>query len=90
MAEEEVVVSHVTQAGNPTAYAKKVLAHMVVDPDAWWAHAKSVEKIDEVKALNDKVERWKATYDAAVVAEGKDYKDRVAQDKAADEELKKL
>lgn len=82
MAEE----THVTQAGSPTAYAKKVLAHMVLDPDAWWAHAKSIEKIDHVAALNAKVERWKSTYEACLLAEGKDYKDRVAQDKAAAEE----
>lgn len=77
-------ISHIdAETGEPTAYATKVLAHMVLDPDAWWAHAQAVEKIDEEQALTDKVERWKSTYEASLLTEGEDYKDRVAQDRAA-------
>lgn len=54
---------------------RKVLAHVVVDPDAWYAHA--VATFGEAKAaecLRVKVARWQADYDAEKAKPG--YKPR--------------
>jgi len=53
-----------------TANERAVLAHVVVDPDAWWTHANSVGKVDAEAALAAKVARWQSDYDAAVAAGG--------------------
>jgi len=58
---------------------KAVLAHVVVDPDAWLAHA--VEARGEEQAVKDlaaKVARWKPEYEKA--KERFDYKTRVERD----------
>jgi len=57
-----------------TANERAVLAHVAVDPDAWWDHANSVEKIDAEKALAEKVAKWQPSYDLA--KPGPDYKPR--------------
>ncbi len=49
---------------------RAVLGHVVVDVDAWWNHVSDAEKIDEESAIAAKVERWQASYDAAVDAGG--------------------
>ena len=49
---------------------RAVLAHMVVDPDAWWVHANAVEKIDHEAALAAKVKRWQGAYDVEKVVPG--------------------
>lgn len=44
---------------------RAVLAHVVVDPDAWWTHANEAErKTPAEEALAAKVDRWQAAYDA--------------------------
>lgn len=46
---------------------RAVLAHVVMDPDGWWAHA--VSTLGETKAaqaLAQKVARWKPHYEAAL------------------------
>tara|TARA_R110000765_G_scaffold67804_2_gene130945 strand:- start:513 stop:731 length:219 start_codon:yes stop_codon:yes gene_type:complete len=57
-----------------TVNERAVLAHMVVDPDAWWAHANAKDgsdgkrEIDHEVALAEKVTRWQADYDTALAA----------------------
>jgi hypothetical protein len=48
-----------------TRNERAVLAHVVVDPDAWWDHATTWGKVDEEKALSDKIARWQPSYDDA-------------------------
>lgn len=60
-----------------------VLAHVVLDPDAWYAHA--VETLGEEKglgALEAKVARWKVQYEAAKAKEGANYKTRAEREAA--------
>lgn len=50
---------------------RAVLAHVLVDPDAWYAHA--VEALGEARAaeaLAAKVARWQPLYDQASAAPG--------------------
>lgn len=51
-----------------TTNERNVLAHMVIDPDAWWEHATNWGQVDEEAALADKVARWQSDYEAAVAA----------------------
>jgi len=58
---------------------KAVLAHVVLDPDAWLAHA--VKTFGEEKAtvfLKQKVDRWRPEYLAQ--KDLPDYKNRVERD----------
>ena len=55
---------------NLTTNERNVLAHVIIDPDAWWAHANTIAKIDHDDALASKVARWQASYDASVSAGG--------------------
>ena len=57
-----------------TSNERNVLEHVVVDANAWWAHANSVVKIDHEDALRAKVARWQASYNTA--AAGNDYRPR--------------
>lgn len=41
-----------------------VLAHVVIDPIAWWAHCNETHP-DPEGAIAAKVDRWGADYDAA-------------------------
>lgn len=54
-----------------------VLAHVVLDPEAWATHATA-----EVgpEAVQQKVKRWERDYDAAVAAEGALYKTRAQRE----------
>ena len=60
-----------------------VLAHVVLNPDSWWAHASSRDGsdgtriIDGESALANKVARWGPEYDTALAAG--DYKNRVVR-----------
>ena len=64
-----------------TANERNVLAHMVPDPDAWWAHAyKAFGETKAEQALAAKVARWQAAYDAAVSADGQNYRTRAQRD----------
>jgi hypothetical protein len=71
-----------------TARETAVLAHVVVDPAAWWTHVCSRDGSDGHHALNAeaclaaKVARRADEYDAAVAADGADYKNRAARDAA--------
>lgn len=54
---------------------RAVLAHVVVDPDAWYAHAVACFGRDvAAKHLSAKTARWKPLYDKACKAGG--YKSR--------------
>ena len=55
---------------NLTTNERNVLAHVVIDPDAWWAHANTIAKIDPGDALASKVARWQASYNASNSAGG--------------------
>lgn len=60
---------------------REVLAHVVVDPDAWLDHV--VTTFGEEKAkemLLAKVERWKPEYIADKERLGSEYKNRAARD----------
>ena len=56
---------------------RAVLAHVVVDPDAWVAHAEA--EVGE-NAVTGKIARHSAAYDAAVALP--EYKNRVERDAA--------
>ena len=56
-----------------TTDERAVLAHVVLDPDEWWAHVNEVDKINAEEALAAKVTRWRPAFEAAVAAEGEDY-----------------
>ena len=53
-----------------TQNEKNVLAHVVVDPAAWWDHAVATGKVDEEAVLSDKVARWQQSYDTASAEAG--------------------
>ena len=61
-----------------TDHDRAVLAHMVVDVDAWVAHAEA--EVGEW-AVTEKIAKYSAAYDAAVALP--DYKNRVERDAAA-------
>ena len=67
-----------------TERERAVLAHVVVDPDAWWEHCCSCDGSDGQRALDHeaclsaKVARWGGEYDAAVALP--DYKTRAERD----------
>jgi len=71
-----------------TARETAVLAHVVVNPVAWWTHACSRDgsdgkhAIDAEAALAAKVARRANQYDAAVAADGADYQTRAERDAA--------
>lgn len=60
-----------------TPEQKRILAHEVVDPDAWWAHAQT--RPNAVENLKAKVARIKPAFDAA---QGPGYQNRAARDAA--------
>ena len=43
-----------------------ILAHVVLDPDAWWLHAQEHDKpgFDCEKALAEKISRWQPKYES--------------------------
>lgn len=60
---------------------RAVLAHVVMDPDGWLAHA--VEALGEAEAqaaLEAKVSRWQANYLAALAEEGGGYLPRAKRE----------
>lgn len=64
-----------------TERQRAVLAHIVVDPDVWVAAANAAANVtDPQAALDAKVSRWAADYDAAVISEGENYKTRAQRD----------
>ena len=70
---------------------RAVLAHVVVDPDAWWSHCCSCDgsngqrAIDCEAALAAKVARWSGEYDTQVAQP--DYKTRAVRQAEADAAL---
>lgn len=66
-----------------TAEEHAVLAHIVVDPLAWWANANAVTSLDHEAALAAKVARWKSDYEVALAQLGADYKTRAQQEQEA-------
>ncbi len=63
-----------------TAEQRAVLAHVVTDPDAWADHALATIGAG---AIDAKVERHKAAYQAAKAAQGNGYKHRAERDAEA-------
>ena len=62
-----------------TQEQRDVLAHKVVDPQAWADHAEATFGLEKAtKMLEDKVARWKPEHDAKVSAGN--YKNRVQKD----------
>ncbi len=61
-----------------TSNQRAVLADVVVDADAWLSHAESVAKIDTQTALDAKVLRCQAAYDARIAAGS--YRNRAQRD----------
>jgi len=67
-----------------SAEDRAVLAHVVIDPDAWVAHAAKTFGEEKAQvALAEKVARWQPDYLSAVAAEGEDYKTRAERDALA-------
>lgn len=64
-----------------TAEERAVLAHIVVDPDGWWAHANEAENVPDAEAaLIAKVDRWRSAYEQSLSEEGENYKTRAERD----------
>jgi hypothetical protein len=58
-----------------------VLAHVVIDPDAWVEHAGATFTAERAREVLDaKVARWTADYDAAVLAAGGGYLTRAQRE----------
>ena len=81
-----------------TVEEREVLAHVVVDPEAWWLHCQTVRNSknkdmymirDPEKALADKVSRWKPEFDAQKLELTENYKDRSVRQAEADAEEEK-
>jgi hypothetical protein len=74
-----------------TSRERAVLAHVVIDPDAWWTHASSRDgsngsrAIDGERALAEKVARWGSEYDAKLAAGN--YKNRAVRQAEEDAAL---
>lgn len=67
-----------------TSEQRAVLAHVVIDPDAWLAHAEDVGGEEAAqKALDAKVERWQADYESAVAIYGDEYLTRAEREAQA-------
>lgn len=63
---------------------KDTLAHIVIDPDAWMAHAVSVfGQAQAEQFLSDKVARWRPLYESDKATRGANYKTRAQRDAAA-------
>ena len=68
-----------------------VLAHVVMDPNAWWNHvcsrngAGGSRALDAEKCLANKVSKWGPDYDAKLAAGG--YKNRVVRQAEEDAAL---
>ncbi|MBI4185291.1 MAG: hypothetical protein HY521_14965 [Proteobacteria bacterium] len=56
---------------------RAVLAHVVVDPDAWWANVQATHPGRAEAILAGKVARWQGSYDA--VKDHPNYQDRASR-----------
>ena len=62
-----------------TSEQRAVLAHVVIDPDQWYAHAVATFGEEKAaRALAEKVTRWSAEYASASTLPG--YKTRAQRD----------
>ena len=67
-----------------TSNERAVLAHVVIDPVAWWEHVQSKDgsdgkrKLSAEACLATKVTRWQGEYDTALAAGG--YQTRAEQE----------
>lgn len=60
-----------------TDHQRAVLAHIVVDPDAWLQNAVNALGYEKAAtALQDKVSRWEPDYVKAKNDEGRSYRNR--------------
>jgi len=65
---------------------QSVLAHVVVTPVSWFAHAVAWPKIDAEHAIAAKVSQWASEYDAEKLRLGNAYKTRAVRQAEEDEE----
>ena len=70
---------------NLTDREQSVLAHVVVNPVSWFAHAVTCAKITEEHAIAEKVSRWASEYDAEKLQLGNAYKTRAVRQAEEDE-----
>lgn len=64
-----------------TANETAVLAHVVLDPAAWWSHANSADvKPDAEISLIAKVEVHQASYDTDLADKGDSYETRAERE----------
>ena len=74
-----VLLSTPALAYKLTDEERAILAEIVLDPDAWANHAEASGLVDAsglVAAIQAKVEKYRAPYDKAKAAKGRDYKSR--------------
>ena len=67
---------------NLTQEEFNILAHVVIDPQAWAEAAEANSKIDEKAALKAKVDRWRSMYMAE--KDNPDYKTRAVREADSD------
>ncbi len=64
-----------------TEEQRAVLAHVVIDPDAWYDHAISVFGRQKAReCLVEKVDRWRPSYEDALAQEGAGYRARAERE----------
>ena len=64
-----------------TQEESEVLAHIVVDPAAWWLHCQHAPNIDDPEAaLAGKVLKWRPAYLAELLELGGDYQTRAQKE----------
>jgi len=69
-----------------TTNERAVLAHVVIDPVAWWEHVQSKDGSDGKRALNAeaclavKVQKYSGEYEAALARDGADYQTRAERE----------
>lgn len=70
-----------------TTEEKEILAHVVVDPDAWWLHCQNHKKpgFDCEKALADKCARWKPEMEVHKDEHKENYKTRAVRQAEEDQ-----
>ena len=63
-----------------TEAERTILAHVVKDPDAWWAHVNQAGKVEPESVLKKKIERWEPVYAKAIADTQKVYLSRAQRD----------
>ena len=69
-----------------TTNERAVLAHVVLDPGAWWEHVQSRDGSDGKRKLNAeaclgaKVQKYSGEYETALARDGADYQTRAERE----------